>query len=142
VKYMVFAVTVTLNPVGHPPNYIKEITVTAPGGQTFPIDPEKHLSHSDKAFYLSLPETDFKNDIIPSGTYSAKVVHSNGAAITDRDDIQALFLRVPKTTSPTAGTPVSDSTPRFEWDPVAGAKFYEIRLYQGSNGWGEPVFQW
>lgn len=143
VRSMVLGVTVTLNPAGHVPNFIKEITVTAPGGQTFSLDPDKDWSHSDRAYYKTVPAADFTstNGKIPGGPYSAKVVHTSGAQITEIDEIEAVFLSVPKITYPIDGTTVPDKTPRFRWEKVDNAKFYDVRLYRGSGGWGEPVFQ-
>ena len=139
VKQMQFSVTVTLNPAGHPPNYIKEITVTVPGGQTFPIDPDKDWSHIDRAYYRTVSEADFTNTggKIPSGTYRARVVPTSGVAITETDDVQAVFLNVAEITYPTAGTTVTDNTPRFRWNSVTGATFYDVRLWNDS--WNEPV---
>ena len=140
VKQISFGVTVTLNPAGHPPNYIKEITVTIPGGQTFSIDPDKDWSHVDRAYFKAFSEADFTNTggKIPSGTYQARVVPTSGAAITETDDIQAVFLGVATITYPTAGTTVTDNTPRFRWNPVPGATYYDVRLWNDS--WNEPVY--
>jgi hypothetical protein len=142
VKAMQFGVSVTLNPVGHVPNYIKEITVTVPGsGQTFSLDPDKDYNHADRSYYKAVPATEFNNGIIPSGTYSATVVHSSGAKITEVDDVKVLFLDVAEITYPTSGATVTDKTPRFKWKPVKNATYYDVKMYMGSGGWGEPVFQ-
>jgi hypothetical protein len=138
-EYIAFIVYATFHPVAYAPTYVKDITITAPDGSTFSLDPANDWLMTDWAFYKRFLATDFKSGTIPSGTYKATVISNSGTTIAETDTIAATFISVPTITYPTAGQTGVPAMPTLKWTAVKGAKFYRVVLWV--NGW-DPVFNY
>jgi hypothetical protein len=129
---------VTFNPVSHPPDYVKEIRVTAPDGSVFSLDPDKDWAINDQGFYKNFLATDFKSGVIPGGTYVATVVPIAGYTIDEKDSIPATFLAIPSISYPVEGATGVPARPVFRWTSVSGSTFYRVQLWNVSAD--EPIF--
>lgn len=138
VNRIAFIIYVTFNPVAHQPDFVKQITITAPDGSVFSIDPGKDWLINDQAFYKNFLATDFKSGIIPGGTYKATVVSTSGSSISDTDSIFPVFLTIPSITYPSSNQTGVPAMPTFRWTAVGSAKYYRVQLWNASTD--EPVF--
>jgi hypothetical protein len=129
---------VSSNPVGHPPNFIRQISVTAPDGSVFSLDPDKDWLPMDFAYYRGFRNPDFVGGRIAGGTYRATVTPVSGAAIVETDAVPASFLSIPILTYPAANQTDVPAMPRITWDPVPNATFYRVMIW--NVDWREPVW--
>jgi hypothetical protein len=122
------------------PDFVKSITVNAPSsdGSVFVMHPTKDWLPYDRGYWKALYASDFKGGKIPAGTYSITVVPKVGTAITETDAVTATFLPTPVITYPTSGTSPLGATPTIRWNPVAGATYYRVLIW--NNSWNEPIF--
>jgi hypothetical protein len=143
VKYIAFIVYANFHPVAYAPDFIEQITITAPDGTTqLSLDPDKDWLISDWAFYKRVQV----EDDIPTGIYKVTVVPKPGfgTQITEADHIKNVFMSVPNIISPTADqTGVIPANLTLKWSGVnytgaiPGAIFYRIIL---NTEWGDPIF--
>jgi hypothetical protein len=140
IKQMVFYITVDLNPVAHPPDFVKHIKITAPDESVFYLYPDKDWLQSDHGFWKAYLATDFKSGLIPGGIYKAAVVPVSGTGITETDDIPATFLGLPNIVYPAEGETGVSTTPTITWKAVSGATYYRVVLW--NDIWGEPVYHY
>ena len=126
--------------MAHPPDYVKHVTITAPDGSVFTLDPAKDWLVIDQAYYKNFLATDFKSGAIPSGNYKATVVPTVGNAVYDLDNISVQYLTVPTIKYPVANQPGVPARPTFSWTSVgsAGVVYYRVQLWNISAD--EPVF--
>jgi hypothetical protein len=122
----------------HGPDFVKDITVTAPDGSVFKLHPAKDWLPYDRAYWKALYAADFKGGKIPGGTYYVTVAPMVGSAIKESDAVSGEFLPIPVVTFPAPGATGVTATPTIDWNPVAGAAHYRIQLW--NNTWGEPVY--
>jgi hypothetical protein len=143
VNRICFIIYPSFNPVAHPPDFVQEITVRAPDGQVFTLNPAKDWYVNDQAFYKDFRATDFDSGIIPGGIYRATVVPISGTGLVETDSISNTFLTVPTITSPDDGQTGVSSRPTFQWTSVRGATFYRIVLWINRlSGFSEPVYDY
>jgi hypothetical protein len=143
VNRMVFLIYTSFNPVAHPPDFIQQITVRAPNGQDFSLNPTKDWYINDQAFAKSFSAADFDGGRIPGGIYEATVVPISGTGIVERDTISNTFLPLPTISFPTDGQTGVSSRPTFQWTSVRGATFYRVVLWiHNTNGFSEPVYEY
>jgi hypothetical protein len=117
------------------PDFVKSITVAAPDGSLFKLDPEKDWLQYDRIYWKAFHAADFRKSKIPGGTYKVIVVSLDGLAITESDAVSGAFLPTPVVTPPASG--VTETT-TFMWDAVAGANHYRIQLWNNTSN--EPVY--
>jgi hypothetical protein len=145
VQYIAFIIYVTLYPVAYPPDFVEQITISAPDGTELPIDPDKDWLISDWAFYKKVKADSFDSKKIPTGNYTATVVPKSGSGtkITEADYIRAVFMSVPEITYPTVDLTGVPATPTLKWTGVTyggaitGAIFYRVLI---RTDWGDPIF--
>lgn len=133
-------ITVGSNPVGHPPNFIRQISVSAPDGTVLSLDPDKDWLPTDFAFHKVFRNPDFIGGRIAGGTYRATVTPVSGAAIVETDVVAASFLSIPVVTYPTANQTDVPARPRITWDAVPNATFYRVMIW--NVDWREPVWHY
>jgi hypothetical protein len=147
VQYIAFIIYVTLYPVAYAPDFVEQITISAPDGTELSLDPDKDWLISDWAFYKRVKADSFDSKKIPTGNYTATVVpkSGSGAKITEADYIRAVFMSAPEIIYPTADLTGVPGTPTFKWTGVTyagaitGAVFYRVLL---RTEWGDPVFDY
>jgi hypothetical protein len=145
VQYIAFIVYATLHPVAYAPDFVEQITILAPDGTEFSLDPDKDWLISDWAFYKKVKADDFDSKKIPGGTYTATVVPKSGTGtkITEADYIRNVFMSVPEIIYPTVDLTGVPATPTLKWTGVTytgaipGAIFYRVVL---RTDWGDPIF--
>jgi hypothetical protein len=127
----------------HPPDYVAEIKITAPDSTVLYLHPTNDWLPWDKIYHRGFVASDFTGNAIPGGNYSVTVTHKNASKITETDAVGVKgvvpsFLPLPVVTYPTANQIGVPATPTFTWNPVAGATYYRVLLF--NNSWGEPVY--
>jgi hypothetical protein len=122
----------------HGPDFVKDITVTAPDGSIFKLHPAKDWLPYDRGYWKAFFAADFKGGIIPGGTYRVTVVPLVGSGTTESDTVPLAFLPIPVVTSPAPGATGVTATPTLSWNAVAAATYYRIQLWNIS--WDEPVY--
>jgi hypothetical protein len=141
---LLITVEVNDDDYAHPPDFVKEIRITAPKpdpltpGQVFYVDLSKEWYPWDKIFVKTLFPGDFEGKAILGGTYAVRVTPDTGTAITETDVVAATFLPVPEVSYPTAGLLGVPEIPIFTWSAVKGATYYRIKLL--NTDWREPVY--
>jgi hypothetical protein len=124
------------------PDFVGEITVTAPDGSVFDLDPSKDWLQYDRIYWRAFHAADFKKNKIPGGTYKVTVVSLDDLAITESDAVSGTLLPIPVVIFPTPGTTGVMEPVTFKWNAVAGANHYRIQLWNinANSGFGEPVY--
>lgn len=120
----------------NPPEIITSIEVTAPDGTIFNMTDDAWLPY-DRGYWMAARAGDFDSTEIPSGVYKVKVVPNSGWTIEQGDWIDATFLDPPVITYPTEGSTVVQPL-TIRWNPVVGAKYYRVLLW--NECWNEPVY--
>jgi hypothetical protein len=124
--------------LAHPPDYVKEVRITAPDGSLLYLDPSLHWLAWDKAFYYGFLASEFDSEVIPGGNYTVRVTPDVGSALAESDSVSASFLAPPVVTSPTPEQSGVLEGATFKWNEVPGATYYRIQLWNIS--WDEPVY--
>jgi len=123
---------------GHPPAFVQTISVNAPDGSVFSVDPKKDWLPYSRVYWKGLYASDFVSDTIPGGTYYVTVTPVSGSAIKELDSLDASFLPVSTVTSPADGAIGVGATPTFTWTGVSGASYYQVMLWNKTLN--EPVY--
>jgi hypothetical protein len=120
------------------PDFVKSITIKAPDGSLFSVDPRKDWLHTDQAYWKTLFASNFPGKKILGGTYSVTVYPNSGSGIFEADSVALSFLPVSNVTFPANGATGIVQTPTFTWTSVSGAYYYRLMLWDKTNN--EPVY--
>lgn len=137
-KRIDFWVKVEDSTSGRQPDFVKSITVTAPGGAEINIDPIWDYDPYFKEYYKSVGQSNFPDGILPKGAYTVEVIDIGDKIMTQSDDINATFLPFTTITFPKPDAVVGP-TPKLSWKNLPAANVYRIYLYNDS--WHQWVYE-
>jgi hypothetical protein len=123
-----------------PPETLISLTLTAPDGTVFNTSTFKWRDAGSGYFYAEKPPTAFIGGVIPSGTYSVTAVDNVGTTITATDYLTVNMLSAPTITYPTNGMTVGQLNFSIQWNPVPGATYYRIYLWNNTDN--QPIWWW
>lgn len=122
------------------PENIERVEVTYPDGTTthllrFDDSPDWGINYSGSEVYTD-------PSLIPSGTYTFKVVDFDGNEVTLQDelpDVASNILDWATNVTPVDGTILDTTTPTITWDSVDDASYYKVRIM---SSWIRPTIHW
>ncbi|MBU1744486.1 MAG: dockerin type I repeat-containing protein [Proteobacteria bacterium] len=124
------------DPDGIPAN-IASVRVTYPDGVTTQdLRLDSVVSSTQANYYTRVFHPDPLQD--RAGNYTFTVTDFDGNSVQATDNLIVTILPFPVNLSPGAGAVVVGTKPTIRWDPVPGASWYRVRIY---DGWDTQIYR-
>lgn len=121
------------------PENIEKVEVIYPDGVTIRLLKYEDMPDWEANYYNYEIYTD--PSLIPSGTYTFRVVDFDGNEVTLQDELPDVASNILPLV--TGVTPADDTfttiTPKITWNSVSGASYYKVRIM---SSWAYPTVHW